>query len=240
MAGADEGSGEAAIAVFEADGEADEVDFAGGDVSEIEAFDDGDAVSEEGVVDGLDVAFEATDGEVVNADEGDAGFAEEAGSGFGEVDEVFLKRGFFEETVARVLRFKEEAVAGLWIGGSDFFGGNLVGILGLDDPGGADEVVERDGIDAGGVFHEVVVAIHVGAGVGADGELGDGADIPVREADYPLGFQHGVVRPGGHAGAEWDGDILPGFGIAHTRDTYGLRGAELILRRGGFYEPVFG
>lgn len=94
--------------------------------------------------------------------------------------------------------------------GFQVFNFDAAGALKFEDAAGADDGVEREIFQAAAIFHEVNWTVHVRAGVGGHGEVGD---VAGRAVDADLGdemdFDGGVAKPVDHAVNDREGDVDP-------------------------------
>ena len=198
---------------------------AGGDLGEVEAFDDPDFGAEHDLMGFDDVFAVAADAEVVDADGADLVVDEVAGSVLADGDEVGVKvvEG---PAVGGVGGFEEQTFAGLEVVGGEVGGGDLAGDVGeVEDATGADDGIEGELVHGFAVRDEVAGGVHVGGGVGGEVEVGEVAGGAVVHADGLVDEAGGIAGPGGHVVAEGGGDVDP----VHFGFRFSVLGSQFLV-----------
>ena len=214
---------------------------AGGDVGEVEAFDDPDFGAEHNLMGFDDVFAVAADAKVVDADGADLVVDEVAGGVLADGDEVGVEvvEG---PAVGGVGGFEEEAFAGLEVVGGEVGGGDLAGDVGeVEDATGADDGIEGELVHGFAVRDEVAGGVHVGGGVGGEVEVGEVAGGAVVHADGLVDEAGGIAGPGGHVVTEGGGDVDPvhfGFRFAVLGSQF-LVGECRVERGRGSFDRIY-
>lgn len=187
-----------AVCAFEFEGKADQLVVAGFDVGEVEAFDHPDAGTEHDLM-GFDAVFvEAADAEVVHADGHDALIDEILRRVGAEGDEVFVEL-VHGPASRRIARLEEHPLAA---GEPELFEvirGDLILAVELEDAAAADHRLKRHLLHRHAIGDEVAWRVHVRAGVGAHGEVGQIAHRAVFHAVHAGDLALGIAGPMNHA-----------------------------------------
>src|SRR5579862_4000929 len=160
------------------------------------------------MVGGMIRTSELLDAQAVDAHELDPPFHQKLRGGTGQVDEVPVER-VAPDPVVTVAGAEEDAIHARPVKALQVSAVDAVLLEEVEEPGGPDQVFERNGVDGGPLLLEVQGRVDMGAAVGAEFEarLVDRRPVPAEHMgdDAPI---WGVAVIDRHPFSEGHGDVV--------------------------------